>query len=123
MEVLVSECKKRKKKFQFNSRIFVEGGEKTDLYLRKFSSFLFFVIDEGTKSFSTMCSISVHAKSLFVTLWTLAHQVPMSMGFSRQEYSSGWPFPSPGDLPSPGIFSCIAGRFFTAEPAGKPIHS
>ena len=121
MEVLVSECKKKKKK-RFNSRVFV-GEEKTDLYLRKFSSFLLFVIDEGTKSFSTMCSISVDAKSFFVTLWTLAHQVPMSMGFSRQEYSSGWPFPSPGDLTDPGIFSCIAGRFFTAEPVGKPIHS
>ena len=37
------------------------------------------------------------------TAWTLAHQTPLSMGFSRQEYWSGLPFPSPGDLPSPGI--------------------
>ena len=35
--------------------------------------------------------------------WTVAHQAPPSMGFSRQEYWSGWPFPSPGDLPDPGI--------------------
>ena len=35
--------------------------------------------------------------------WTVARQAPLSMGFPRQEYWSGWPFPSPGDLPNPGI--------------------
>ena len=40
---------------------------------------------------------------LFATLWTVARQAPLSMGFSRQEYWSGLPFPSPGDLPDPGI--------------------
>ena len=40
---------------------------------------------------------------VFVTPWTIACQVPLSMEFSRQEYWSGWPFPSPGDLPDPGI--------------------
>ena len=40
---------------------------------------------------------------LFVTPWTIAHQAPRSMGFSRQEYWSALPFPSPGDLPDPGI--------------------
>ena len=40
---------------------------------------------------------------LFVTPWTVAHQAPPSMEFSRQEYWSGLPFPSPGDLPNPGI--------------------
>ena len=40
---------------------------------------------------------------LFVTTWTVAHQAPLSMGFSRQEYQSGLPCPSPGDLPGPGI--------------------
>ena len=39
----------------------------------------------------------------FVTPWTVAHQVPLSMGFPTQEYLSGLPFPSPGDLPNPGI--------------------
>ena len=39
---------------------------------------------------------------LFATPWTVAYQVPPSMGFSRQEYWSGLPFPSPGDLPNPG---------------------
>ena len=38
-----------------------------------------------------------------VTLWTIAHQTPLPMRFLRQEYRSGWPFPSPGYLPSPGI--------------------
>ena len=40
---------------------------------------------------------------LFVTPWTVAHQAPLSMGFSRQEYWSGVPFPSPGDRPDPRI--------------------
>ena len=40
---------------------------------------------------------------LFATLWTVGHQAPLSMGFPRQEYWSGFPFPSPGDLPDPGI--------------------
>ena len=40
---------------------------------------------------------------LFVTPWTVAYQAPLSMGFSRQEYWSGLPFPSPRDLPNPGI--------------------
>ena len=49
-------------------------------------------------SFSYVC-----AQSLFVTLWTVAHQAPLFMGFPRQEYWSGWPFPPPGDLQDPGI--------------------
>ena len=40
---------------------------------------------------------------LFVTLWTVAHQTPLSLGFSRQEYWSGLPCPPPVDLPNPGI--------------------
>ena len=40
---------------------------------------------------------------LFATLWTVAHQIPLSMGFPRQEYWGGLPFPSPGDLPNPGF--------------------
>ena len=40
---------------------------------------------------------------LFATPWTVAYQAPLSMGFSRQEYWSRLPFPSPGDLPDPGI--------------------
>ena len=40
---------------------------------------------------------------LFATPWTVAHQAPLSMGFPRQEYWNGLPFPSPGDIPDPGI--------------------
>ena len=59
---------------------------------------------------------------LFATLWTIAPQVPLSMGFSRQAYWSGLPWPPPGDLPNPGIKpkSFVSGRFFTTEPSGKP---
>ena len=48
----------------------------------------------------------------FVTPWAVAYQAPPSMGFSRQDYWNGLPFPSPGDLPDPGIkrVSHIAGR-------------
>ena len=50
------------------------------------------------------CGLS-HCKCvrLFVTLWTVARQATLSMGFSRQEYWSGLPYPPPGDLPDPGI--------------------
>ena len=46
---------------------------------------------------------SLSLVQLFATPWTVARQAPLSMGFSRQEYWSGLPFPSPGDLPNPGI--------------------
>ena len=46
---------------------------------------------------------SLSCVQLFATPWTVAYQAPQSMGFSRQEYWSGLPFPSPGDLPDPGI--------------------
>ena len=58
-----------------------------------------------------------------VTLWTVAHQAPLSLEFSRQEYWCGLPFPSPGDLPDPGIKPAspgLAGGFFTTEPPGTP---
>ena len=44
---------------------------------------------------------------LFATPWTVAHQIPLSMEFFRQEYWSGLPFPSPGDLPNLGIELCL----------------
>ena len=65
---------------------------------------------------------------LFVTLWTKARQFSLSMGFSRQEYWSGFLCPPPGDLPNPGIeptslMSPALGKFFTTEPPGKPFPS
>ena len=62
---------------------------------------------------------------LFETLWTVAHQAPQSMGFSRQEYWSGLPFPSPGDLPDPGIeprSPALQVDALTSEPPGKLSH-
>ena len=62
----------------------------------------------------------------FETPWTVAHQAPLSVGFFRQEYWSGLPFPSPRDLLHPGIKSmspALEGGFFTVEPSGKPTHS
>ena len=60
---------------------------------------------------------------LFVTPWTVAYQAPLSMGFSRQEYWSGLPFPSSGDLPNPGIeprSPAFQADALTSEPPGKP---
>ena len=60
----------------------------------------------------------------FVTPWIVAGQAPLSMAFSRQEHWSGLPFPSPGDLPDPGIklvSPALGGGFFTTEPPGKPV--
>ena len=62
----------------------------------------------------------------FATLWTVAFQAPLSMGFPRQEYWSGLSFPYPGDLSDPGIepasqvAPALAGKFFTTGPPGKP---
>ena len=80
----------------------------------------------------TILLIKVKSLSRFqpsVTPWTVAYQAPLSMDLSRQEYWSGLPFPSPRDLPDPGIkprSPALAGRFFTTEPPGNVctyIHS
>ena len=61
-----------------------------------------------------------------VTPWFIAHQAPLPMGFPREEYWSGLPFPSPGDLPSPGIEPAspeLASGFFTTEsPVNKALY-
>jgi len=59
---------------------------------------------------------------LSATAWTVAYQAPPSMGFSRQEYWSGLPFPSPGDLPDPGIKArspALEADALASEPPGK----
>ena len=84
---------------------------KTNLYqyltLESFTDLLFLLFNPLVTSDS------------FVTLWaTAAHEAPLSMGFSRQEYWSGLPCPSPGDLPDPGIepaSPALAGGFFTTS--------
>ena len=60
---------------------------------------------------------------LFATPWAVAYQATPSMGFSRQEYWSWLPFPSPGDLPNPGIeprSPALEADALTSEPPGKP---
>ena len=66
---------------------------------------------------------SLSCVRLFATPWTVAYQASPSMGFSRQEYWSGLPFPSPGDLPDPGIepgSPALEADALTSEPQGSP---
>ena len=61
---------------------------------------------------------------LFATPWTVAYKAPLSMEFSRQEYWSGSPFPSPGDLPKPGIdpgSPVLEADALPSEPPGKSL--
>ena len=77
------------------------------------------------------CSFALMLNSgqLLAIPWTVAGQVPLSAGFSRQEYWSGLPVPPPGDLPHPGIeprslvSPTLAGGFFTTLPPGNPTHT
>ena len=67
---------------------------------------------------------SLSCVQLFVTPWTVAYQGPPSMGFSRQEYWSGLPFPPPGDLSDPGIqpeSPVLQADALLSEPPGKNI--
>ena len=69
-----------------------------------------------------MCQSLSHVQ-LFVTPWTIARQVPLSIEFSRQEYWSGLPFPSPWDLPNPGIepgSPTLQADSLPSEPPRKP---
>ena len=67
---------------------------------------------------------SLSRVQLFVTLWTLAHQAPSSVGFPRQAYWNGLPFSYPGDLPDPGIElrSLLQAYSLPSEPPGNPIY-
>ena len=72
-----------------------------------------------------MCQLLSHVL-LFATLWTVAHQAPLSVGFSRQEYWSGLLFPSPGDLPSSGIeprSPALQADSLPSEPPGTLVHT
>ena len=73
---------------------------------------------------SALLSSRSVVSSSFMTPWTVAHQAPLSMRFPWQEYRSGSPFPSPGDLPDPGTepkSPALAGRFFTIWAARKAL--
>ena len=73
-----------------------------------------------------VCAQLFTSVQFFATPWTVTHQAPLPMGFSRQEYWSGLPLPPPGDLPHPGIepmspvSPALARGFFTTEQTGKP---
>ena len=74
----------------------------------------------------SQCAQLLSRVQLFLTLWTIAYQASLSMGFPRQEYWSGLPFPPPEDLPNPEIKAtspappALAGEFSTTLPLGKP---
>ena len=72
----------------------------------------------------TVCAQSLSRIQLFLTPWTIAHQAPLSMEFSRQEYWSGLPFLTPRDLLNPGIkptFPALADGYFITEPPVKTL--
>ena len=66
---------------------------------------------------------SLSRVQIFVTPWTITYQAPLTMGFSRQEYWSGLPFPSPGDLPNPGIELRSPVLQADALPSEPPLNS
>ena len=94
--------------------------------------FLEFSFSRPTASFGKSCWLYLQSESesevaqscpTLCDPWTVAHQAPLSMGFSRQEYWSGLPFPSPGDLPDPGIeprSPTLQADALTSAPPGKP---
>ena len=88
---------------------------KNIFHTSKYNLILFERHLQGIPFIVYMLSCFSHIR-FFVTPWTVAHQAPLSMGFSRQDYWNGLPCPPPGDLPNPGIipaslmFSCIDRR-------------
>ena len=76
-----------------------------------------------------MCAQLLSHIQVFATPWTVAHQAPLSMGFSKQKYWSGWPLPSPEDLPNPEIeptflvSPALAGRFFITSATCEATHT
>ena len=83
----------------------------------------------GLKQLNTHVSrkirVTLWSKTLWMTSWTVAHQVPLSMEFPRQEYWSGQPFSSPGDVSHPGIeprSPSFQANSLPSEPPGKPQH-
>ena len=77
----------------------------------------------GTKLIPQASHSLLSCVRFFATPWTVAHQAPLPMGFPRQEYWSGLPFPFPGDLPDPGIeprSPVLQADSLGSEPPGKP---
>ena len=105
-----------------NSCVLLLTGEVMRIKIVPTSRFLW---DSFRLVYDAYCCCSLVAKSCLTLcdpMDYIAHQAPLSMGFSRQEYWSGLPCPPPGDLPDPVIkpkFPALADRFFTTEPPGK----
>ena len=108
------------------------------LHVPNLFSFLFYLLivdfdfstsslvpEKGTRHHESEVKVKLLSRvQLFVTPWTVAYQAPLSVGFSRQEYWSGLPFPSPGDLPNPEIepgSSTLQADALPSEPPGKPV--
>ena len=95
-----------------------------DFYIGVFNSFIYIAPNQT----SPKCSLKVKVKPLsrvFATQWTVVHQAPPFLGFSRQKYWSGLPFPSPGDLPDPGIkprSPALQADALPSEPPGKTLN-
>ena len=90
---------------------------------------MFFIPIQPATFICYPCMLSCFIRvQLFATLWTVALQAPPSMGFSKQEYWSGFPFPSPADLPNPGMepmplaSPALAGRFFTSSATWEALY-
>ena len=79
----------------------ISWGQREHLFITRLSAYLLV----GTRILWMKVSAGCSVMSASVTTQTVASQAPLSMGFPRQEYSSGLPFPPPGDLPDPGIES------------------
>ena len=102
----------------------IEHKSKIQLYVtyQKHISYLNKLEVKGYKYVYMYVSRSVMSNSM--TPWTAAHQAPLSIGLSRQEYWSGLPFPSPGELPDPGIelgFPAWQADSLPSAPPGKPM--
>ena len=81
------------------------------------------LLSNGLLKINACSLVAKSCLTLFATQWTVALQAPLSMGFSRQEYWSGLPFPSPGDLPDPGIklgSPALQADSLPSELPGKP---
>ena len=77
---------------------------------------------EASDSNHCYCLVAQLCLTLLRSPWTVVHQAPLTMGFPRQEYRSGLPYPSPGDLSDPGtepMSPALSGRVFTTESPGK----
>ncbi|CAI9175408.1 unnamed protein product [Rangifer tarandus platyrhynchus] len=100
----------------------LQGQETPIKSFSKINIYKFFKTHKFDRSENESCVSVCSVVSDSVALWTVAHEAPLSMESSRQEYWSELPFPTPGDLPNPGI-KCmppaLAGRFFTTSATWK----